>query len=92
MKPLSKNLNPDCRYYTARKDYQRGFYISKDRRGQEQNYNLMSLSIGIVSTEDINAKSYAQIASIATEVKKAAKMQPGSAIVKNRRITNAGLD
>lgn len=73
-------------------DYQKGFYVSSNRRGQEQNYNLMSLSIGIVSTEDINAKSYAQIASIASEVKKAAKMQPGSAIVKNRRITNAGLD
>jgi diguanylate cyclase (GGDEF)-like protein len=73
-------------------DYQRGFYISQNRRGREQNYNLMSLSIGIVSTEDINAKSYAQIASIATEVKKAAKMQPGSAIVKNRRITNESLE
>jgi hypothetical protein len=30
----------------------------------------MSISTGIVSTKDINAKSYAQIASIATEVKK----------------------
>lgn len=73
-------------------DYQKGFYISKNRRGQEQNYNLMSLSIGIVSTEDINAKSYAQVASIATEVKKAAKMQPGSTIVKNRRISNESLE
>lgn len=73
-------------------DYQKGFYISKNRRGLEQNYSLLSISIGIVSTEDINAKSYAQVASIATEVKKAAKMQPGSAIVKNRRISNAGLD
>ncbi len=72
-------------------DYQRGFYISENRRGQEQNYKLLSISIGIVSTEDTNAKSYAQVASIATEVKKAAKMQPGSAIVKNRRIPEAEL-
>lgn len=73
-------------------DYQRGFYVAKSRRGNEERYYLLSISIGIVSTEDINVKSYAQIASIASEVKKAAKMQKGSAIVKNRRISNEGLN
>jgi diguanylate cyclase (GGDEF)-like protein len=73
-------------------DYQKGFYVSEDRQGKEQNYSILSISIGIVSTEDINVRSYAQIASIATEVKKAAKMKEGSSIVKNRRITNERLD
>ena len=92
MKPLSKRFESGLPLLHGAEDFQKGFYISKDRRGQEQNYNLLSLSIGIVSTEDIHAKSYAQVASIATEVKKAAKMQPGSAIVKNRRITNERID
>jgi diguanylate cyclase (GGDEF)-like protein len=67
-------------------DYQNGFYVAKNRRGIEENYNLLSLSIGIVCTEDINARSYGQIASIATEVKKAAKLKEGSAIFKNKRL------
>lgn len=73
-------------------DYQNGLYVSKNRRGQEEKYNLLSISIGIVSTEVKNAKSYAQIASIATEVKKAAKMQAGFAIVKDRRVMSCHDD
>jgi diguanylate cyclase (GGDEF)-like protein len=73
-------------------DYQNGFYVSKNRQGNEEKYNLLSVSIGIVSTEIKHAKSYGQIASIATEVKKAAKMQPGSAIVKDRRVLHCQDD
>jgi diguanylate cyclase (GGDEF)-like protein len=67
-------------------DHQNGFYVSKNRQGNEEKYQLLSISIGIVSTDIKNAKSYGQIASIASEVKKAAKMKPGSAIVKDRRV------
>ena len=51
----------------------------------------MSLSIGVVSMEVSKIDSYAQLASIATEVKKLAKMQKGPAIIRDRRIsTNEG--
>ncbi|MBF0505427.1 MAG: EAL and GGDEF domain-containing protein [Nitrospirae bacterium] len=66
-------------------DFKRGSYISNNRKGLEENFSLLSLSIGIVSTEVQNIGSYAQLASIATEVKKAAKMKSGSFIERDRR-------
>jgi diguanylate cyclase (GGDEF)-like protein len=66
-------------------DFERGFYLSHNRRGEEEVCPLLSLSIGIVSTEFYKIESYAQLASIATEVKKAAKSQTGSSIVRDRR-------
>ncbi len=66
-------------------DYEKGEYISKNRKGEEETYSLLSLSIGIVSTEVYKLESYAQLASIATEVKKAAKMKSGSWIERDRR-------
>lgn len=68
------------------KDYGREGYISKNRKGAEETFGLLSLSIGIVSTEIYKIESYAQLASIATEVKKAAKMKDGSAIVRDKRM------
>jgi hypothetical protein len=46
---------------------------------------LLSLSIGIVSTEDCTVSSYGELAFLASGVKRAAKKQKGSAIVSNRR-------
>lgn len=71
-------------------DYKRGYYMSKNRKNQEERFNLLSVSIGIVSTEVSKISSYAQLASIATEVKKAAKANSAktgrSSIVRDRRL------
>ncbi|MFN3535383.1 MAG: hypothetical protein ACK4WB_08340 [Desulfatiglandales bacterium] len=71
-------------------DYERGYYLSKNRKGEEEKYNLLSISIGIVSTEVHKIECFAQLASIATEVKKAAKMKSAhtrrSSIVRDRRL------
>ncbi len=83
---LIQNFEAQLPLWHGSDDHQRGFYVARNRRGDEENYNLLSISIGIVCTEDINARSYGQIASIATEVKKAAKLKEGSAIIKNRRL------
>ncbi len=66
-------------------DHERGFYLSHTRRGEEEGFRLLSLSIGIMGTEFNKIESYAQLASIATEVKKSAKSQTGSSIVRDRR-------
>lgn len=66
-------------------DFGRGAYVSKNRKGEEETFGLLSLSIGIVSTEVHKIGSYAQLASVATEVKKAAKMKNGSYIERDRR-------
>jgi GGDEF domain-containing protein len=71
-------------------DYNRGCYVSKNRKNEEEIFNLLSLSVGIVSTEVYKIESFAQLASIATEVKKAAKMKSAlsgaSSIARDRRL------
>lgn len=71
-------------------DYNRRYYVSKNRKNEEETFNLLSLSIGIVSTEVYKIKSFAQLASIATEMKKVAKMQSASSgassIARDRRL------
>ena len=74
--------------FHGREDFQKRFYISRNRDGKEEQFDLLSLSIGIVSTEVYKIDSYAQLASIATEVKKAAKMKRGASIIRDRRMTD----
>jgi len=62
-----------------------GHYYARDRQGQVRKFALLSLSIGIVSTEECSVNSYAELAFLASEVKRAAKQEKGSAIVRNRR-------
>ncbi|RYG55145.1 GGDEF domain-containing protein, partial [bacterium] len=67
-------------------DFETGCYKAVNRRGQAETFPLMSLSIGIVSTEVHHFESVAELASIASEVKKAAKSQSGSSVVRDRRL------
>ncbi len=67
-------------------DFRNGFYQSENRKGEMESFSLLALSIGIVSTEVFNVQSFAQLSSLATEVKNAAKMQSGSSIVRDKRL------
>lgn len=67
-----------------------GSYSSLDRQGNKQQFNLLSLSIGIVSTEIHRINSFAEVSSIATDLKKRAKEIPGSVIVRDRRTPEPG--
>ncbi len=67
-------------------DFRSGLYQAENRKGEIESFNLLALSIGIVSTEVFNVQSFAQLSSLATEVKKAAKMQSGSSIVRDKRL------
>ncbi len=66
-------------------DFSTGMYTARNRRGVSEDFGLLSLSIGIVSTEVYRIESYPQLASLATDVKKIAKMQSGFSIVRDRR-------
>ncbi len=75
-----------CRFHTP-EECRRGFYLSCDRQGNTQEFPLLSLSIGIVSTEIHHITSFAEVSSIASDLKKRAKEIPGSSIVRDRRVT-----
>ncbi len=70
-------------------DFTRGYYLSKNRNGNEELFKLLSLSCAIVSNEKRDIKSFAHLASIASEVKAEAKRQSRikgtSVIVRDRR-------
>jgi diguanylate cyclase (GGDEF)-like protein len=71
--------------FHGEKDFAAGSYSAVNRKGEQETFGLLSISIGIVNTRLTPVNSYAQLASISTEVKKAAKKLPGSSIVINRR-------
>jgi len=51
------------------KDHATGYYVSTNRKGEQETFSLLSLSIAIISVARRAVESYAQLASMATEVK-----------------------
>jgi diguanylate cyclase (GGDEF)-like protein len=80
-----KALGEHLPLFHGEKDYAAGCYSALNRKGEQETFGLLSLSIGIVNTRLTPVDSYVQLASISTEVKKRAKKQPGSSVVLNRR-------
>jgi diguanylate cyclase (GGDEF)-like protein len=74
----------------APEDRERGSFIGKDRRSQEYEVPLMTLSIGVVTNETREFSHTAQISELATEMKAYAKTFPGSLYVVDRRTGRDG--
>lgn len=72
--------------FHGQEDYRSSCFIGANRRGERERFGLLSLSIGIVSTEVFNIGSYSQFASISCEMKKAAKLQSGSSVARDQRL------
>ena len=72
------------RFYT-KKDYQRGFIISKDRQGKEQHFDLIGISIGLVSNKDQPITHIDQVGEISADLKKFAKTKNRSNFIRNKR-------
>ena len=73
--------------FHGEQDFSAGCYSAVNRKGEPETFGLLSISIGIVNTRLTPVTSYAQLASISTEVKKVAKKLPGSSVVINRRVS-----
>lgn len=67
-------------------DLQRGFLSGLDRHGMLRRFALLSISIGVVTTERRSFGSAAELARVAAEMKHYAKTQPGSSYAVNRRM------
>lgn len=83
---IIKTVEEHLPVFHGEKDFTAGCYSAANRKGEEETFGLLSISIGIVNTRLTPVSSYAQLASISTEVKKAAKKLPGSSVVINRRM------
>jgi diguanylate cyclase (GGDEF)-like protein/PAS domain S-box-containing protein len=67
--------------FHGQRDLASGGYRAFSRKGELESFPLISLSVGIVNTSLSLVGSYAKLASLSTEVKKAAKKKIGSSIV-----------
>jgi GGDEF domain-containing protein len=74
----------------SEEDRARGFFFGKDRRGEEYEVPLMTLSIGVVTNERRTFVHTAQISELATEMKAYAKSFSGSIYVVDRRTAHGG--
>jgi GGDEF domain-containing protein len=66
-------------------DRRAGYYFGKDRRGQLHRVPLMSLSIGVATTERRRLATAGEVSRLATEMKSFAKARPGSVFAVDRR-------
>jgi diguanylate cyclase (GGDEF)-like protein len=82
---IIEQFNQALGLFHTKEECRSTFYRSVDRAGNSQHFGLLSLSIGIVSTEIHRFSSIAEISSIASDLKKRAKRVRGSVIVRDRR-------
>ena len=68
-------------------DRERGHVEVKNRRGELEDFPLMSVTIAMVSTDQTRVSHLAQLTDIAQELKAHGKGIPGSVLVGNRRRT-----
>lgn len=73
-------------FYTD-EDIKRGYISGEDRQGHKKDFGLLSISIGIVSTEQQEINHVAQVAEIGAELKKYAKSFEQSNFLRDQRKT-----
>jgi diguanylate cyclase (GGDEF)-like protein len=66
-------------------DRAKGFIEVENRRGDTQRYPIISISIGIASTERRRFTHYAEVVTVAAEMKEFTKRTPGSVWAVDRR-------
>jgi len=67
---------------------EKGFFIAHDRKGQQMQFPIMSLSVaGVVNKPGNKFENHLQVGEAAAEVKKTAKYQMGSCWVLDRRLS-----
>ncbi|HSE40696.1 MAG TPA: response regulator, partial [Acidobacteriota bacterium] len=70
-------------FYYRREDRERGYIENEDRYGEWRKFPLMSISIACLTNEERDLTDHIQIATLAAEYKRQAKMIRGSSFVKN---------
>ncbi|WP_375737796.1 bifunctional diguanylate cyclase/phosphodiesterase [Pseudomonas boanensis] len=76
---LLEDFQGQCRRFYRAEHLQAGCFVAHDRRGQREEYPLLSLSIGVVmlKPEACSRLDADQLASLASDAKRHAKAMPG---------------
>lgn len=73
-------------------DRQRGYFSAVDRHGVLRRFGLMSISIGVVSSQRRRYAEEEEFTRIAAEMKHYAKTRPGSSFAVDKRAANQNTD
>ncbi|HEY0602872.1 MAG TPA: response regulator [Herpetosiphonaceae bacterium] len=84
-KELIARFDHDVRAFYDPADVQRGYLRGVDRFGMPRRFPIVSVSIGVVTTESRTFGSFDEVSSVATEMKSFAKKLTGSAFAINER-------
>lgn len=79
-------FDADIAGFFSEDDREKGYIESVDRRGQSGRFDLVSLSIAVVSNHHRKISSIGEVAKIAAEMKKLVKSRKGSAYAIDRRV------
>jgi hypothetical protein len=71
--------------FYSQEDNKNGYIVAKNRKGELCKIPILSVSIGVVTSETRDFTHVAEITQIATELKQYAKTLGGSVCVKDRR-------
>ncbi len=80
---IIKNFDEKIPAFYNESDRKQKFFVSKDRKGKEQKFPLMSITIAVITNENKKFESPLQIAEMAAELKEYAKTLPGSNYVRD---------
>ncbi|MFH1367594.1 MAG: response regulator [Elusimicrobiota bacterium] len=69
----------------AESDVARGYFEGKNRKGETEKYNLLSISIGVIISDFRKAKNWPEASNMLTEVKRAAKAVKGDSYYVDQR-------
>ena len=79
------NFDQGIKAYYNENDVAKGYILSKNRKGEETTFPLISISIGGVDLTSYTYSSYLQINDICAELKRKAKKTNGSCLVIEQR-------
>ena len=71
--------------YYEQKDLVNGYILTENRSGRKCMLPIIAISIALISNQNDDVNSPLQISDLAAELKKLAKSQPGSLLVRDRR-------
>ncbi len=82
---ICRRFDEEVRAFYGPEELERGFVESTDRRGEHVRYPLVSVSVGVATTEVRAFANFGEVVTIATEMKQAAKRAEGSGYAIDRR-------
>ena len=85
-KEIVADFNGRIRKFYSEQDRTRGYFVGKDRKGVQQNFPLITVTMAIVTDDGTRFPNPLRMAEAAAQLKEYAKTLPGSNYVTERDV------